>query len=153
MQCLVTNGCRVWFWHSLGSFTRFWWSIVISGGTAPKVTLGWEIFYFREQQIGKFPWFSRMYAIQIYTVLYRLVIVHYKGIWTGKQKYWSGLWWGLLVGLIRGAAVGSVKEAELPNGSTGNRPKEHDLQTSKGNAGYPAGRVQEAYNNKPKQNH
>ena len=33
-----------------------------------------------------------------------------------------------VVGLIRGAAVGSVKEAELQNGSTGNRPKEHDLQ-------------------------
>jgi len=56
---------------------------VISGGTAPKVTLGWEIFYFREQQIGKIPC---MYAIQIYTVLYRPVIVHYKGI-SGKQKY------------------------------------------------------------------
>ena len=131
-------------------FTRFWWSIVISGGTAPKVTLGWEIFYFREQQIGKNPWFSRMYAIQIYTVLYRPVIVHYKGI-SGKQKYWSGFWWGLLVGSFRGAAVGSVKEAELQNGSTGNRPKEHDLQNSKGNAGYPARRV--PHHQKLKQNY
>ena len=38
-----------------------------------------------------------------------------------------------------------MKEAELPNGSTGNRPTEHDVQNSKGNAGYPAGRVQQAY--------